>query len=227
MDLGRACYSTNMQFDEAGLLVRGIKWFEAAPGAGYFPVQHLFGQGREWAEHQLEELGPGERWDSPHVYSKGATVPFLSGSGAFCGPQSWWEDGVPSDAPPVVITDGIPACCGQLTCMPWNDGFSPGIRSATNESSGMAWTTDSDIATNYSAFDPSNPNAFVAFAREVSVPCGMYLKTSAILELFSPPHTYTLALIGYNATTQIGRWQAPATAVEYPSQVWDFYSPLA
>lgn len=118
----RSCYTTMMQFDEAGQIVVPVRWYFCAPGAKTLPNGTLF-YSKNWDTASAGwPPGPGEVWGD-RTYSKGQRPTPLRGNGNYCGPDSWYTDGCPSSAPPLQLVGGIPACCpsvpppGQLGLM--------------------------------------------------------------------------------------------------------------
>jgi hypothetical protein len=106
-----------MQFDEAGEIIVPVMFYFAAPCAPVFPGFHLYATDY-FQSHAQPGLGPGLRWDSIPTYYNGALPWPANSSGRFCGSLDWWQNGVPSNAPPVDYGNGFPACCGQ-PCQPY------------------------------------------------------------------------------------------------------------
>lgn len=100
-----------MQFDQAGQIVRRVRWYFVEPGTEWLPVPHQFGS-MNWAPQGLIGLGIGERWDSTRPWRDGAIDWPLTEPIHLCGDNSWWNDGCPSTAPDLPRTpSGRPACC--------------------------------------------------------------------------------------------------------------------
>jgi len=112
MDYLRSCYSTDMQFDEAGLIVHKVRWYWCEPGAKLFPGRNSFSSDN-WSPINNSTLGLGEVWNSPRPWSNGSlSVPPPPGDGHVCGDLSWFSEGCPSDAPPLPRSpSGLATCC--------------------------------------------------------------------------------------------------------------------
>jgi hypothetical protein len=91
--------------------VSPVRWYFCPPGTPFLPFPHLYGSSN-WQTDGVIDLGPGERWDSLRPYSKGQLPGPQPPVGEFCGPTDWWQNGVPSDAPPLDVNLlGQPLCC--------------------------------------------------------------------------------------------------------------------
>jgi hypothetical protein len=100
-----------MQFDRAGELIIPVRWYFVPDDTPFLPFPHLFGS-NNYQTQGIIDLGPGERWDSPRFYSKGAPPGPLLPTTEFCGPLDWWANGVPSTAPSLPTnTLGQALCC--------------------------------------------------------------------------------------------------------------------
>jgi hypothetical protein len=111
MDFLRSCYTTQMQFDEAGDLIADVQWYWCLPGAKLFPRRNSFCSAN-WDQLKYNQLGLGEVWNSPRPYSKGTPPAPAAGDGRHCGPLHWFTHGCPSDAPPITRgPTGIGGCC--------------------------------------------------------------------------------------------------------------------
>jgi hypothetical protein len=112
MDFLRSCYSTQMQFDQAGEIVAGVKWYWAAPEAKLWEGHNAFCSS-VWDDNKYATTGIGEVWNVVPTYSKGAAPYPSPGTGRFCGRHHWFSEGAPSTAPPLTRgPSGMPACCG-------------------------------------------------------------------------------------------------------------------
>jgi hypothetical protein len=107
----RSCYTVNMQFDADGTMIRPVRWYFCREGALPLPYSHLYGSAN-WLTVPRQNTGIGERWDSPRAYNNGQAPVGASGQTGPCGPQDWWENGVPPDAPPLPLdTQLLGTCC--------------------------------------------------------------------------------------------------------------------
>ncbi len=180
MDYLRTAYIVNMQFDEAGEIVVPIKWYFTSPTANTFPGSHAFISSRTWTAHQQPTVGIGERWDSTPSYYNGALPGKFPGTGNICGPIDWFQNGCPSDAPPVTIVNGVPACC-PLLCQQWLEF--PSIRDVVQLSAPFSmWTqlvSDTDQEVWQSTFDPT---VTVSFEEDFITMCGSNNSTAASLQ---------------------------------------------
>lgn len=111
----RSCYEATMQFDKKGEIKVPIVWYFCGDGAELFPGPHSFGSSN-WENPPRSGLGIGEQWDSSFAWRDGSQPFPAPGNGSFCGPLDWYENGCPSDAPPVEYVGDIPECCPQPAC---------------------------------------------------------------------------------------------------------------
>lgn len=123
----RSAYVTDMQFDQAGVIVRPIRWYVAPPKARIFRVAPAF-HSSNYGDQGGGDLGVGEVWYASKTWSNGATPKWATGEGVFCGPLAWWQNGCPSDAPPLQFIGDNPVCCGTPG-RPAAIGFQVGLKS--------------------------------------------------------------------------------------------------
>jgi hypothetical protein len=128
-----------MQFDQAGQIVKRVRWFFTAPGAKVFPVPSTFCSSNYELDRE-RPLGPGEVWNSTRPFSDGATPAGLTGQGSFCGPLDWFVNGTPSDAAPLNLVNGVPRCC--VTANPRGSiGLMVGLSRGSACASAIDWNT--------------------------------------------------------------------------------------
>lgn len=164
-----------MVFDQAGTIVVPVTWYWCEPTATPLPFgSGLFGS-RNWDKTGFEPLGPGDDRMSPVTYSKGE-LPFSApGNGSWCGPDDWWLNGVPSDAPPITFDPwGVPECCPGardiVSCVPFPLFVTPHYE-VTELGTGIPWTVAGPSEFGCTAIDPSNPHVTVLVFAE-GVACG-------------------------------------------------------
>ena len=202
-----------MQFDEAGTIVRPVLWYFAAPTAGYFPGGHLFGAAREWADHKCDTVGIGELAQAVHIYSKGALPAPLGGTGPYCGPLDWWQNGVPSGTPPLTYVDGVPPCCPSFR-QPWL--VPTALRSVTQVSPVTeAWSAITPGGVPFVSISPSIPSLSAVGRPTSTIGPPPYYTTMGIEN--SPPNEFSapMILLNYNPDTFTGLWQAPTAPSPY------------
>jgi hypothetical protein len=209
MDYLRVGYTVNMQFDAAGEIVVPITWYPAADGADLFPTPHYFGSSRTWTPHRLPTVGLGERWDSKPVTYAGPAPFYAPGNGAFCGPLAWFQEGCPSDAPPLVIGPaGSPVCCPQPPCQPWG---TRSINSRTCVGAGYDagdWIILDNFGSGVAWFYGANGDSIQL--SETLPGCPPSGSSAECLCAFGAyPSVTTLSLESYDLATQTGTWIDP------------------
>lgn len=203
----RSCYATTMQFDDTGDLTAEIQWYFANDGAVSFPAFAQFGS-KNWLRTGFDYVGPGEVWNATRSYSKGAAKFFAPGNGSFCGQLDWWENGCPSDAPPISYSSQqIPVCCPQQGCCSWYDGGT-GHRTISTPGQPYVWTKVSenfaevlfeDAATGYKV--QLEPRSFHCVPGDNgALACG--LEVSLTL-------SFPLSLWSYDPNTYTSEWRLP------------------
>lgn len=106
----RVCKRKWMWFDEAKTLGGYVNWYWAPKGSKPLPFPTRF-TSETWDTVHWWNPGAGEDDMSLSTYSKGALPGPFKGL-SFCGRPEWFQDGCPSDAPPLPKNaDGLPACC--------------------------------------------------------------------------------------------------------------------
>jgi len=100
-----------MQFDDAGVIKRRVKWFFAAPGAKHVPGGTVFSSSN-YGDLAGGQLGPGEDWTADRPWRDGSRPQGLDGDKNVCGPEDWFHVGTPSDAPTPAFVGPIAPCCG-------------------------------------------------------------------------------------------------------------------
>jgi hypothetical protein len=216
-----------MQFDQAGTIVVPVQWFFTDPDAKVFPGFHLFGPDRDIWEHQLPALGPGEPWNAVRSYEKGEMPAYLKGNGGFCGAEDWWENGVPSDAPPLMYNArGVPGCCPPEPCQPWHQ-FGPPTRVWKRVLTGEVWTTVLNAPGGYQASTHFGHGALME-AQHTIDPCGLYFFTSITVNITVPPfvQTVTPVLVSYDPGSTTGTWQFPVNPYGYSGEFFTFKNPV-
>lgn len=233
-----------MQFDDAGLLTARVRWYRAPPNAVYLPFPHLFGSNRWQPALFTDQQGPGEVPETNPTYDKGATPSWATGSGRFCGSQDWWQNGTPSNAPPVVLgPDGQPSCCVSsyidlepvrykwraktFGCMPWRAFGPPAGVAVRNLTTSTTWTLDVNTTTALRARDPAHTSNFVSAAALGS--CQGFDGTSASITFTfgGLPQTGNLKLLSWNPVNGRSVWQVPTTFQIYGGQFFAITRPLS
>lgn len=242
VDVLRSCYTVDMQFDQAGLVVAPVTYYFAPPGAKFFPVPHAFCSAN-WVENSLAGPGVGELPTSARTYSNGALPAPFTGQGPPCAPLDWWTNGVPSDAPPLTYDDrGLPTCCqipvtvedtqavtagcGYQLCNSWNLTTTP-TRTLTRLSNGEVWVTV--VSTNVEEI--WHGVQFPGDLMETSTGsgnCNGYGNVTLQMRQNArfPTGVYTLRLISYDLATTTGLWQVLPTAMYYSGEYFTLKSPL-
>jgi hypothetical protein len=229
-----------MQFDQAGTLFAPVRWYFTPPGAADFPGSHYFAS-NDFQEHGYVLTDPGPYWNQIPVYDKGTPPTGLSGKGPPCGPLSWWQNGVPSSAPPLPLDNGlISLCCmraivqggpigpaiGTLwnPCQPWRV-FGPPTRTFKRVLTGETWVTTLNTTVAYSSHGVTHtgeivnvqPGGLGCQGFDVTKPPG-----------FVTPSTggpITMKLLTYNPVTFTGIWQMGPTSVRYPGEHFTWRNP--
>lgn len=210
-----------MQFDmgDAPSIVRNVTYFFAADGAKVFDGHHCYGSDN-WLPLNCAPPGPGERWDSERPWSNGKKPCFLDGKGGVCGPLDWWQNGVPSDAPPVDYSIyGIPVCCPKPLAMPWFDNggdFSGRSMTFTGEPGG-GWSLSDDDFGIYAYADGTGDDFIIAeqdlTCANATVPEGFttvrWFKFSTQVDVF-------LVLQSYDEATFTGVFKSPVPPMGAP-----------
>lgn len=100
-----------MQFDEAGTIVVPVRWYFCQEGAQPLPYSHLY-VSSNWQTVPRQSVGIGERWDAARPWSNGKPPNGATGTRKPCGPQDWWQNGVPTGSPPLKLDNNLlGACC--------------------------------------------------------------------------------------------------------------------
>lgn len=99
-----------MYFDNARTVAGEVDWFFSPPGAEFFPFPIIY-TSETWDPVHWFCEGAGEDYATGSSYLPG-TMPFPFKGKSFCGPEDWWRNGCPSNAPPVTrLLNGLPTCC--------------------------------------------------------------------------------------------------------------------
>lgn len=116
MDYLRNCYDVDMQFDQDANVIARVRWYFVPDDTPFFPGPQKFGsQYLQWRD--FDPGGIGERWDSVRKRNDG-TVPWPIQPPSLCEhtPIEWFDEGAPSDAPPLPRTPlGQAACCAPAS----------------------------------------------------------------------------------------------------------------
>jgi hypothetical protein len=176
----RSCYTTRMQFDQAGIINVPVRWYFCDDAAQTLPAGTLF-YSKNWdTASEGWPPGVGEIWPYDRTWSNGAN-PGMNGQGSPCGPTDWFVNGCPSNAPPLTIQGGVPLCCRQ-----------PNYKGSI----GMAFGLQSSLTPCFEA--PIFRTAYVQFGRggwiEIT---GTYFSILAYDYAFSTyglPYTITITL---------------------------------
>lgn len=114
MDVRRSCSTTVMFWDAAQTVSSTVRWFFVDDSTPFCPFPHRFSS-EIWDGTHWGNPGAGEDPLSTQPYDKGAPPapiePIILPGDLPCGPPEWFREGAPSDAPPEVWANGIPACC--------------------------------------------------------------------------------------------------------------------
>jgi hypothetical protein len=255
MDFVRSCYSTYMQFDQAGQVVAKVQWYFAEPGAKLWHGPNAFCSAN-WDEVKYSTLGLGEVYNAARDYSKGA-LPFPSpGTGRWCGKHRYFSEGVPSDAEPLPLgPNGQPLCCGgpvlliggtsklrgryqaqgglqiggtstvPMSCQPVDTNMANWGASTLLQETGSVHWLLLGYGSVIASFYLTAEPYEFTFFTNSSTPCS---GNFAITEAIfkNPPNTYNLIFVSYNPTTKIGRWQVPSAGSPFANQYFDFYFPV-
>lgn len=230
-----------MQFDQAGTLIVPVRFYFAPSTAKPIDGPHLFGTDY-FIPHTNVGLGPGLRWDSQSVYDKGAPPPGIDGTHEPCGPADWWINGVPSDAPPLIV-DGLgrSICCGpsnsftdtlgiavgieNTVCQPWHV-FGPPTRSLRDLTSGVNWVPTINTTNQYFAHDPGATTHTLNFTHGIQV-CLGFDKTNPVTLVQGAGHpNVTLTLLSWNPVNGAGYYQVPPGTFFYSGHIFRFINPV-
>jgi hypothetical protein len=210
----RSCYEQDMQFDQAGELVTRVRWYFCPDGAEPLPWPTLFASSN-WNWNSRIRLGPGELWHSVRTYSKGQLPGPYTGKGGVCGPAEWWQNGVPSDAPPLIYdSDNVPPCCQKAPppCQPWRSPHGTLAVHTPNYRDGWSLFADSPDLIQWNQFDP--------LAEVIVTPAGTCSGGSG-LSVFAALEDYDfgpgdMVFQSYDASTFTGTW-IPGPGAEAPA----------
>ncbi len=225
MGFVRTCFDTDMAFDQKGELVARIRMYWADPGAKMFPDYHLFGADLDFMPHQLDALGPGEIARQFRTYYDGAMPGYFPGTGNFCGPLDWWQNGVPSDAPRLPYSDnGIPACCPQPPCQPW--WYDP-VDTRSLRVTGFTLTLfNFNNLPFFSTFETLDGNYYFQPTTTQVTGCFGTDSTMLLVGLIPYPDVNLLLLDSYDPATYTGKYVAPPGSSTPPDfAVYFTYTP--
>jgi hypothetical protein len=111
MDLLRTCYEIDMQFDQAGTIIRRVRWYFVPEDTPWFPGPHMFGS-NVWMWQSITPAGIGEYWNSKRKQTKGMVPWSITKPVRFCGQLDWYEDGVPTGTADLIRSpSGQSQCC--------------------------------------------------------------------------------------------------------------------
>lgn len=238
--MARTCFTQLMQFDANGDYIVPVRFYFAVPGAKVFPGPHLYGTDY-FLSHVDCDVGPGLYWNDVRVYDKGIPPVGISGQGPPCGPLDWWQNGVPSDAPPLQLDlQGRPLCCGvfnpfsdtlgaavglkNTVCQPWHQ-FGPPARSFRNLTTGVTWTQTASTATNWQGHDPAVTTHTVNITQNLQTCLGFHTTNPITLTIGGGHPLETLTLMSYDPATFHGLWQVSPSAFAYAGNVFRFINP--
>lgn len=235
-----------MQFDQAGTIIRRIRYYFAPSGADVFDGPHYFVSDNYNRSGRIF-LGPGERWDAVRTYTKGFPGAPFSGTGSFCGPADWWQNGAPSDAPDLMPGEfGIPVCCalpvpGQVGIQV---GIQPGVPLCQPFSIAPAdWSSrEAKVAGQIGSTIPGSNDALHYIDAQLTQATGVlrvdvtgfFVACSTFPESVSTytvtvlsgtgwnSSHFTLVLTGYNAATLTGTYVPPPGVVYSPNPAITF-----
>lgn len=227
--MARTAFTTTLAFDEAGLLTAEVEYYFASGVALPIPGFHRFGNGRDFRSQEIDVLGPGEVATAVRTYSKGANSPVQSGDGDFCGSLSWWQEGVPTNAPRLVIdpTTELPPCCPAAPCQPWNSALSPGGATCLQLSNGVFWDLFTDVSFQAIFSDPNSQFGQLTFEQLVALPlCGSYFPTNCVQIVDFDGGSSVgpgVDLVSYDADTDTGIWQIRGNSLQYANELFSFH----
>jgi hypothetical protein len=223
--MGRSCYTVMMQFDEAGLVVAPVTYFFAGDDATPLPFHTPFAPRNVWAPNGWLSLPPGEQVDSDTPWSNGEMPGFFPGNGSFCGPRDWWENGVPSDAPPLDYgTSGVPPCCPQQPCQPWRV-FVPTGTTFVRLLNGESWLQFTNTSGQWRARGITFPTDSVNAVNDHVHPCSgfdgtilqMHVVTSTVNQILP------MTLQSFDPTTLTGIWKVDPAQFRYANELFAFH----
>lgn len=221
MDMGRACYVSTMQFDEAGTINRGVKWYFCEPTATPFPTPHLFGSSN-WQDPRRQGVGLGEQWDSLFTFQSGVVPFYAPGNGAFCGNVDWYSTGVPSSAPPLTLRpDGSPTCCPPNPlpdCIPF---FPSNTTAVVKElTSATDWTVIGPGTGHEIDALPPGPLTNFVFWNGSGFPCIPGDTSTTGLWFYDTVNFVPLIFIAYDPATLTSTWTPDPTSGPPALPVW-------
>jgi hypothetical protein len=112
-----------MWWDDAQTVGSYVRWY-FVDGNDFIPFPHRYCS-EIWDRVHWFNDQAGEADDLPQPYDKGAPpVPAPPGVHV-CGPEEWWRDGAPSDAPPLAIAAGVQPCCVAGLVGPYDLSYAP------------------------------------------------------------------------------------------------------
>lgn len=115
VDWLRSCYTTKIRLNASDPREYRIRWYFAPPGAKPLGFHTKFASGNYSADNtDFPPIGEVQGLGNP--WSNGAPPSNRYKGVAPCGPQEWWENGVPVehlDDNPQRDANGFPVCCHQ------------------------------------------------------------------------------------------------------------------
>lgn len=233
-----------MQFDNLGLVVAPVRWYFAPPGALPMPFNTPFGTSNWLVSGTEPDPGPGELLTTDRAWNNGATPSWAVGTGKYCGPDDWWQNGSPPDAPPVILDPtGQPTCCisrlvdtepvaykwraKTFGCAPWNSHLVPAGVQVFNLTTSTAWTLDVNTTSSLRARDPAHTSNFVSAASLGSCQGFTGMSATITFTFGGTPQTGALKLLSWNPVNGRSVWQVPTTFFLYGGQYFAITRPLS